>query len=50
MMGIGVVQIIIMGLVGLLLFGHRLPAVMRSLGSSLHAFKEGLNEDQNLLP
>ncbi len=50
MMSFGFGQIVLLGLVGLLLFGHRLPSVMRSLGASLPAFKEGLGEDEKLLP
>jgi len=31
-------------LVGLLLFGSRMPSVMRNLGRSVNEFKKGLNE------
>ncbi len=30
--------------IALLVFGNRLPTVMRSLGSSVNEFKKGLNE------
>ena len=31
-------------IVALLIFGSRLPSVMRSMGRSIHEFKKGLNE------
>lgn len=40
----GVVELVIVCLVVLLLFGKRLPSVMRSLGSSIVEFKKGANE------
>lgn len=43
-MGIGPVQLAIVALVILLLFGHRLPMLARSLGSSLIEFKKGVKE------
>jgi len=39
----GPTQLIIIGLIGLLLFGNRLPSVMRSLGKSVVEFKKGVN-------
>lgn len=39
---IGVPEIIILSLVILLLFGNRLPAVMRSLGQGVVEFKKGV--------
>ena len=35
---------IIVALVAVLLFGHRLPGVARSIGASITGFKRGLNE------
>jgi sec-independent protein translocase protein TatA len=35
--------LIIVGLIALLLFGNRLPSVMRSLGRSVVEFKKGVN-------
>lgn len=36
-------MMIVLGIM-LLLFGNRLPSVMRSLGSSITEFKKGVNE------
>ena len=38
---------VILGLVVLLLFGNRLPSVMRSLGEGITEFKKGMNGDPN---
>lgn len=35
-------EIIIVGFVALLIFGNRLPGVMRSLGKSVTEFKKGI--------
>lgn len=35
---------LIVGLVVLLLFGNRLPSVMRSLGQGMNEFKKGLED------
>ena len=40
----GVVELTIVCLIVLLLFGKRLPGVMRSLGSSITEFKKGVND------
>ena len=42
MFGIGHTELIIFMLVALILFGHRLPQVMRNLGQSLTEFRRGL--------
>jgi len=41
----GHIELIIIGAIILLLFGHRLPSVMRSLGGGINEFKKGLHED-----
>jgi TatA/E family protein of Tat protein translocase len=41
---IGLTELIIILLIVLLLFGHRLPGLGRSLGRSVSEFKEGLKE------
>jgi len=38
----GPAQVIIVGMVVLLLFGNRLPSVMRSLGEGITEFKRGI--------
>jgi sec-independent protein translocase protein TatA len=41
-MGLGTVELIIVAAVILLLFGSRLPRVMRSLGEGIVEFKRGV--------
>jgi sec-independent protein translocase protein TatA len=41
--GIGGPEIVIVGFVALLIFGNRLPGVMRSLGKSVTEFKKGVS-------
>lgn len=43
----GVPQLIVLALVVLLLFGNRLPGVMRSLGEGVTEFKKGLKGDES---
>lgn len=43
---IGFPELLIFALVMLLLFGHRLPGVMRSLGRGVIEFKKGLRGEQ----
>lgn len=42
--GIGPMQFLVVAVIILLLFGNRIPEVMRSLGSGMKEFKKGLNE------
>jgi sec-independent protein translocase protein TatA len=46
MFGIGQMELLIVGVIALLLFGSRLPTVMRSLGSGISEFKRGLDDVQ----
>jgi sec-independent protein translocase protein TatA len=46
MFGLGPMEMAIVGVVAVLLFGKRLPEVARSVGQSFHAFKEGLKEKE----
>ncbi|MEZ6047481.1 MAG: twin-arginine translocase TatA/TatE family subunit [Planctomycetaceae bacterium] len=43
----GLPEILIVLAIILLLFGKRLPGVMRSLGTSIVEFKKGMNEPQD---
>jgi sec-independent protein translocase protein TatA len=48
MFGIGHFELLIIAFVILLLFGNRLPGLMRSLGRGIVEFKHGLHgEDEN---
>ena len=42
MFGIGYTELIIVGVIMLLLFGNRLPSVMRSMGRGIVEFKKGV--------
>lgn len=44
--GIGVGEMIVIGIVAVMLFGSRLPEVARQLGASYQQFRKGLNEIQ----
>ena len=50
MFGLGMGELMVFSLVGLLLFGTRLPGTMKSLGGSIRAFREGISEGEKLLP
>ena len=45
-------EVLIIGFVALLIFGNRLPALMRSLGQGVVEFKKGINgvEDETKDP
>ena len=47
MFGIGPLEMVIVGIVAVLLFGSRLPSVARSLGKSMTEFKKGMREFEN---
>jgi sec-independent protein translocase protein TatA len=44
MFGLGTTELVVFALIVLVLFGSRLPKVMRSLGSSITEFKKGVHE------
>ena len=48
MFGLGPMELLIVGVIAVLLFGNRLPEVGRSLGKGLVEFKKGVqgNEDR----
>lgn len=45
--GVGPVELMIIGVVAVLLFGSKLPSVARSLGKSMSEFKKGMQDIQN---
>ena len=42
MFGIGTMELLVVGVVAVLLFGSKLPSVARSLGKSVTEFKKGI--------
>jgi sec-independent protein translocase protein TatA len=44
MFGLGPTEMIIVAVIAVLLFGSRLPSVMRSLGKSVTEFQRGLRD------
>lgn len=44
MFGVGPTELIVVAFVGLMLFGNRLPSVMRSVGEAVSQFKRGLDD------
>jgi sec-independent protein translocase protein TatA len=49
MFGIGTTELIICMVICLVLFGNRLPSVMRSMGKGIKEFKEGVTETSDAL-
>ena len=47
MFGLGPMELLIIASLGLLLFGNRLPTVMRFLGKSITEFKLGLTDTED---
>ncbi len=46
MFGMGIGEVIVIGIIAVLLFGKRLPEVARTLGGHYQEFRRGLNEIQ----
>ena len=46
----GPVELIIVLAIMLILFGNRLPSVMRSLGQGITEFKKGIRDDESAKP
>lgn len=49
MFGLSPVELMVVGVVAILLFGSKLPEVARSLGGSYREFRKGLNEFQDTM-
>ncbi len=47
MFGLGIQELVIVGVVAVLLFGRKLPDVAKSLGTSYREFKKGLTDIQS---
>ena len=47
MFGLGMQEVMIVGVVAVILFGKKLPEVARSVGSSYREFRKGLHEFQS---
>ena len=45
--GLGYTELIVIGILGLLIFGNKLPDVGKSLGQGIVQFKKGLKGIQN---
>jgi len=46
MFGLGPMELMIVGVVAVLLFGKRLPEVGRSMGKSIVEFKKGMRDSE----
>jgi sec-independent protein translocase protein TatA len=46
-LGIGAPELIVIGLIALLLFGNRVPEMMRSFGRGISEFKRGVSGIQD---
>jgi TatA/E family protein of Tat protein translocase len=44
MFGLGHWEVLIVAFVAFLLFGHRLPSLLKSAGASLRGFREGMEQ------
>jgi len=47
MFGLGYPELMIVGVIGLLLFGNRLPSTMKSLGQGIRGFQEALRGEES---
>jgi sec-independent protein translocase protein TatA len=49
MFGLSPLELMVVGVVAILLFGSKLPEVARSLGGSYREFRKGLNDFQDTM-
>ncbi|MEX2026490.1 MAG: twin-arginine translocase TatA/TatE family subunit [Pirellulaceae bacterium] len=47
MFGIGQTELLVIGFVVLILFGHRLPELMGGMGTGIRRFKQALNQEDH---
>lgn len=47
MFGLGPMELMVVGVIAVLLFGNRLPEVGRSLGKGMIEFKKGLRDNDD---
>ncbi|MCA9177867.1 MAG: twin-arginine translocase TatA/TatE family subunit [Planctomycetales bacterium] len=47
MFGMGMYEMMIIGVIAIVLFGSKLPEVARSVGASYHEFRKGLTDIQS---
>ncbi len=47
MPGLGIQEILVIGVIAVLLFGKRLPDVARSIGKSYNEFRKGFSDIQS---
>ena len=47
MFGMGMQELVVIGIIAVLLFGKKLPEVAKSLGGSYREFRRGLSEMQS---
>lgn len=45
--GFGPLELVVLLVIMLILFGNRLPSVMRSMGQGITEFKKGIRDDEN---
>lgn len=49
-MRLGMTELLVIFGIAILLFGHRLPGIGKSLGEGIRGFKKGMSEDDDEAP